>query len=646
MKIISKQFILLLFLFGVLGLRLAIAQKNDSITSISLKQVEICESVFTNKISGITIQRVDSFCLKQSESGTVGNLIGSLTPVYIKSYGSSGLSTISFRGTSAGHTGIYWNNIPLNSPTLGLSNLNLLPVFFAQTIDIQHGGASSLLGSGSIGGSIHVNTYPVFKNAFAIYLTEETGSFANYASQANAIVSGEKWYVSMGMQYRQIKNDFPFTNTADVDKPLQRQTNADIQQYGIMQSVYYKINETQFIGSTIWYQNTKAGVPTLMTASESKARQNDESLKAMAEWKKYTKTVAYHFQCAYTNDMSSYTDSSINLASIVLSQLYFTQANATFTVLKHDKLHTGLNLQNNTADVMYYEHIQNRMQAAAFASYMHFFQKINWKMSLNIRQELIRNYKVPFAPSLGLEGQIWKSIYAQINMSRNFNVPTLNNLYWVPGGNPNLLPESGWSEEAGFVLKNNPSSNKFTTNTSIVYYSSVIDNWIQWLPEENSTYWSAQNAKKVWARGIELFSNNKLLIGQNKYELNIGYTFSKSTNSLETTENVQSVGKQLIYVPLHNANGELRILYRGSFISYTQNFVGTRYTTTDNLQSIPFYSLGNIAIGTKYAVKKFLFSVLFKINNIGNVSYQAVEWMAMPGRNYQLALKIHFNTTH
>ena len=128
-----------------------------------------------------------------------------------------------------------------------------------------------------------------------------------------------------------------------------------------------------------------------------------------------------------------------------------------------------------------------------------------------------------------------------------------------------------------------------------------------------------------------------------KFELNAGYTFSKSTNAASITENDQTIGKQLIYVPLQNANAEIRILYKGSFISYNQNFVGQRYTTTDNLDSLPFYSLGNLGIGTNYKAKKITFSIMFKINNIGNIAYQAVEWMAMPGRNYNIVIKINFN---
>ena len=34
-------------------------------------------------------------------------------------------------------------------------------------------------------------------------------------------------------------------------------------------------------------------------------------------------------------------------------------------------------------------------------------------------------------------------------MARSYRAPTLNERYWVPGGNPALLPEAGWGSEAG-----------------------------------------------------------------------------------------------------------------------------------------------------------------------------------------------------
>ena len=439
-----------------------------------------------------------------------------------------------------------------------------------------------------------------------------------------------------------IKNDYAFINTADIDKPLLKQSNADMQQYGLMQAIYYKINNKQYIGSTIWYENNEAGVATLMTASKSIARQYDQSLRAITEWKNYSRIATYHIQCAYTNDISTYSDSSIHLTSIIRSQLYFIKGSSVFNLSKNDRLTTGLDLIENKADVAYYAQTQSREQMALFASYMHEFKKIAWKISLNARQEFISHYQVPFTPSIGLEGKIWKCLFIQSSASRIFRVPTLNDLFWVPGGNTNIVPESGWSEEGGLVIKNkNPSCN-FITHTSIIAYSSIIENWIQWLPSDNN-YWTAQNAKRVWARGIELLTSNVLLIKKIKFELNGGYTFSKSTNVASASENDQTIGKQLIYVPLQNANGEMRIIYKGSFISYNQNYVGKRYTTSDNLDSIPFYSLGNFGIGTKYQAKKFTFSILFKINNIWNVVYQSVEWMAMPGRNYNLVLKINFN---
>lgn len=633
-------------IFCFLCISKSYAQKLDSIGgTISLQQVTVSENVLANKLAGITVQRIDSLTQAQLASGTLADLLAFSTPIYVKSYGPSGTATLSFRGTSANHTGIYWNNIPLNSPTLGLSNLTLLPTAFSQTIDIQHGGASALLGSGNIGGSIHLSTCPTFKKTISIDLMEEAGSFYNYASDVNIQLGTEKWYVSSMAQYHQIENNFPYVNTADIDRPLLYQTNADMQQYGFMQAIYYKITDNQYLGSRIWYQHTQGGLPTLMTAVENYARQKDESLRTMLEWKKYAGMATYHLEAAFTNDISTYTDSTIQLISAVRSQLYFFKAVSTFHIGKRHKLNTGIDVIVNRADAQYYEQIQQREQLALYASYLHYFSKIDWKVSINLRQEVIRKYNVPLTPSVGLEGKIWKYLYTQASLSRNYRLPTLNDLYWFPGGNLTLLPESGWSKEVGLVIKNNESA-KILTTTSIVYYSAIVDNWIQWIPAENNSYWEAQNVKMVWARGVEITSRNGFQLNKMKVEFNMAYTYSKSTNHSTLIQNDQTLYKQLVYVPLHNANAELRVLYKGSFISYHQRFIGERYTTTDNLRSLPSYLVGDVAIGSRCALKHIVLSALFKINNCWNTSYQAIEWMAMPGRNYQIILKINFHTIH
>ena len=66
-------------------------------------------------------------------------------------------------GTTASHTLIDWNGININSPMLGQSDLSLFPVGLIDDINIYFGGASMLLNNGGIGGTINLETAPVWK---------------------------------------------------------------------------------------------------------------------------------------------------------------------------------------------------------------------------------------------------------------------------------------------------------------------------------------------------------------------------------------------------------------------------------------------------------------------------------------------------
>ena len=90
------------------------------------------------------------------------------TTIYVKSYGF--LNTPSFRGTSILHTLISWNGIPINSSASGLTDLKLLPSNGFNNLGISYGGNSTIFGSGSVGGTIHLNNIPFFTKKLILTL--------------------------------------------------------------------------------------------------------------------------------------------------------------------------------------------------------------------------------------------------------------------------------------------------------------------------------------------------------------------------------------------------------------------------------------------------------------------------------------------
>ena len=77
------------------------------------------------------------------------------------------------------------------------------------------------------------------------------------------------------------------------------------------------------------------------------------------------------------------------------------------------------------------------------------------------------NEFVPFTFSLGNNYKIFKWLTARASVSKVYRIPTMNDLYWTPGGNPNLLPESGYAQEGGLLIQFQQRSTSFNSNLTL-----------------------------------------------------------------------------------------------------------------------------------------------------------------------------------
>ena len=122
--------------------------------TIFLPEVRLFESKISTYNIGNSIQIIRPETLSEGRGINLESLITNLSSSYIKSYGA--LATPSLRGTSSSHTLVIWNGIPINSNANGLADFSVIYPFNFSEISLVYGGNSSVLGSGSIGGSIHL----------------------------------------------------------------------------------------------------------------------------------------------------------------------------------------------------------------------------------------------------------------------------------------------------------------------------------------------------------------------------------------------------------------------------------------------------------------------------------------------------------
>jgi iron complex outermembrane receptor protein len=211
---------------------------------------------------------------------------------------------------------------------------------------------------------------------------------------------------------------------------------------------------------------------------------------------------------------------------------------------------------------------------------------------------------------------------------------TMNDLYWYPGGNPELENEYAYQFETGADLKFNfeaPVELEF----DLTLFMNRIHDMIQWLPGQYS-YWQPVNVKNVIANGLETSANLSYKSEKTSMLLKAIYSF---TSSEEVTSEGRS-GYQLIYTPENQACLSFTVISGGLSASWSNKFTGIRYTSSDNSKYLPFYITGNITGGYSAKIMKVLLTLNIGIDNIYNTAYQSVAFYPMPGRSYNLSLMI------
>lgn len=235
---------------------------------------------------------------------------------------------------------------------------------------------------------------------------------------------------------------------------------------------------------------------------------------------------------------------------------------------------------------------------------------------------------------------------ARASISRNHRFPSLNDLYFLPGGNPKLKSESGFSYDAGLSFDIG-RSHTYALTGSITWFDSYIDDWILWLPTTKG-FFSPRNVKKVHAYGIETKAELSLQLHRDLLlDLNGSLSWTPSVNRGEPmSEADKSVGKQLPYVPRTSSSVTGRLSWRTWSFLYKWVYYSERFTMSSNEHTLtghlPPYFMNNISLGKTLAIKSIGLDFKLAVNNLFNEDYLSVLSRPMPGINFEFFVGIRF----
>lgn len=612
-----------------------IAQDMVPDTILDLESVTIYSSRANRFATGQAMTTFDSIIREEYPAAALSDLLAGTTAAYIRNYGPGSLSTLSFRGTSANHAALLWNGVLVSPPNIGYIDMSLVQAGYFNEISVLFGGASSMFGSGSIGGGIHLENRPVFgKTGYEARLGLSAGSFGMKAVEANGTIYRNKFYSRTAVTLIDSENDFSYKG---LDGEKENLPHAAIFKPGFLQDIAVQLPGKQYIMASAWYQYANREIPPALTDAVSEAVTTDRSWRTMLRWKDYNNRNNLEAKLAYFNEFTLYNDPSALIYSNIHSQSIVGSFESTWELKENTHLFGGAQYTYEYADLDYYERPQDQENLAIYASFSHKFPGIKWQASLNARQEFLTDVQSPFIFSAGMEGRIWRFISGRINFSRNFRMPTLNDRYWQPGGNPELAPEESWNEEAGISIEDQFDSGTF--KFSFNAFNSNVSNWILWLP--GNSYWSVENAQEVWSRGFEISGNQSVSFGLISLFLAESYSLTKSTNEKKLFDLDASYRKQLIYTPVNRFTVRAGTGYKGFSLTLRGNLTGEVFTTKDNIESLPPYFIMDAVISKSLKIKKvYPITLQVNMNNIFNLEYQSIAYRPMPGFNFLVTLKV------
>lgn len=609
--------------------------------SLQLDAVTISASRGVLFDAGVKTQAVDSATLDRYKGRDLGELLRDASPVFVKSYGLGSLATTSFRGGGASHTAVLWNGFNLGSAMNGQLDLSLVPVGLAQEVTLQYGGAAALWGSGAVGGAVLLGSRPAFGKGLTVDAGASLGSFGDNRQQAGAGYSNDKWSVAVQGYRADARNDFPYRRQRNGEEEERRQTNAAMAMNGMLASVGHRINGRQRLDVNVWWNDAERQVPPTLVQDESTDHQHDRALRTTAQWQRVGDKATGQVRAAWFNEELWWYGEGTDSAAY--SRLNTVIAEGEMRFRKGERHLFGIGLHGTMAAAATDGYPAGRHQdrAALFASYRFRTTDRRFIASASARQEMADGGRVPFTWSVGSGYHLLPWLTAKANASRLFRMPTLNDLYWTPGGDPRLLPESGYGGELGLAAGRD-FRRGWNMQAELTGYRRKMENWIIWLPA--GSYWSPQNLMEVWSRGVEFRGEVARQLDQVSITLGAMTNYVVSTNERTKTAGDASVGKQLIYVPMYSGAATLEVAWRNFAIGGAMHYTGYRYTSTDNRQFLPPYTLLDAHASWRFhAGQKCLLSLTAEGFNLLDEQYQAMLNRPMPMRHFQIGVRMHFN---
>ncbi|MCF0198176.1 MAG: TonB-dependent receptor [Bacteroidaceae bacterium] len=640
-----------------------------------LREVEVA-AIRRMKDVGLEKTELDTTVLHQNIALSMADILTRHSSLFIKQYGRATESTAEFRGTSPSHTQVLWNGMKINSPMLGTVDFSTIPAYFIDQASLFHGASSLAVTGGGLGGAVDLRTLPLYDSGWGLQYVQGVGSYDTYDQFLRLTYGNERWSTSTRVVYSTSDNDFRYTNydkmvdERDADgtivrsyHPTERNRSGYFDDIHVLQDVYYRDGRNNRFGAQVWYAHSLRGLPFLSVDYKDDLtftnEQNQHTVRGVLSWDHTG------------NDWN--TGVRMGVVSQRMAYDYFTRRQEVKSIVTQSRSRSHTAYVQGTSDWMpadnwlftasasvYYNHVRSRDLSPFHMGDNYCRGRLEEALSLSakwrpvdrlslsalLRQECYANDLVPPIPALYIDYQIHRpwGLVLKASVARNYRYPTMDDLYFLPGGNPDLRPERGVTYDGGLEMLR--QGRCYTLKGNITAFDSYITDWILWTPNAKG-FWQPSNVKKVHNYGLEAHFEGEMRVGSDWTLAASGnFSYTPSLNRGEELSGADaSYGKQLCYVPRTSANVAARVQWRSWLLAYQWTHYGERFTTTSNEVNyitgrlLPYY-MSDVTLEKRFQWRWMHASVKAAVYNILGTEYVTVLARPMAGRHFEIFLEL------
>lgn len=597
-----------------------------------------------------------------TENISVEQALSNYTPVFFKTYSPGGTASLSHRGFGATQTLLVWNGFVLNQLTLGQPAFGGMQANDNMRFGLVSGTLAASGFSGGLSSYVYIDDVFYGDSLNKRRLLVSGGSFGTGSASFFSEYRIKATRLSFEISGTNSDNNYIYlNNSSGADRTewlLENRTAASFYNVTLKANVMTPLRKGDFRLS-LWAGSQFNETPASLLSPQLPDNECQQSRFVRVSG--FVPLISLddaglHLLFYLSADSFLYRNNQLSISDGTASQSFATRWKA------YARCGEG-----HDFTLEYYPEI-NRVVSDHYSKTVLFTdQRLKLKYQLNRFEPLkvdlwahaiTRNFdevfplpgtSVTFMPGAlpGEKAAKWRFLKVYAGLARNMRMPAVNDLYWVPGGNPDLKPEDAWMADMTlhignsgywFYLKSARTDVKwYSWEVNLSPFYAQVSNLIRWTPDPSGAQWVADNVARSQHFGSEAvammaISWRKMML---KASLTATRVFARDVSQEET--------RTLLYVPDKTMNSSLSLQHGIWSGGYDFHYTGKRFSSSDNDRFMPEIFLHDVFFTVTKSIKTNQLSLSFRINNIMNADYQYIAWYPMPRRNFYVTLKWKWN---